>query len=149
MTARHAPEKLTRARRSRTTPTTTAVDDRLDDAAVVARSLRDPDQFAAIYDRYFAQVYRYVAGRLGRNVADDLAAETFLVAFRKRGRFDPALGPVRPWLYGIATIVVGQHRREETRKDRALARPAGGRSGRSRVTTTESTQSRPSGTLGA
>jgi RNA polymerase sigma factor (sigma-70 family) len=122
VTARHAPEKITHEQESRMTRTPGAVDDRLDDAAVVARSVRDPDQFAAIYDRYFGEIYRYVAGRLGRNVADDLAAETFLVAFRKRDRFDPALGRVRPWLYGIATILVGQHRREETRRYRALAR---------------------------
>jgi len=93
-----------------------------DAAAVVARSVRDPDQFAVIYDRYVGEVYRYVAGRLGRDVAEDLAAETFLIAFRKRDRFDPAVGRVRPWLYGIATILVGQHRREETRRYRALAR---------------------------
>lgn len=93
-----------------------------DDASVVARSVQDPDQFAAIYERYFVEIYRYVAGRLGRDVADDLAAETFLIAFRKRDRVDPARGRVRPWLYGIATILVGQHRREETRRYRALAR---------------------------
>jgi RNA polymerase sigma-70 factor, ECF subfamily len=93
-----------------------------DAAAVVARSVCDPDQFAVIYDRYVGEVYRYVAGRLGRDVAEDLAAETFLIAFRKRDRFDPALGTVRPWLYGIATTLVGQHRREETRRYRALAR---------------------------
>jgi len=93
-----------------------------DAAAVVARSVRDPDQFAVIYDRYIGEVYRYVAGRLGRDVAEDLAAETFLIAFRKRDRFDPALGRVRAWLYGIATTVVGQHRRKETRRYRALAR---------------------------
>ena len=29
---------------------------------------------------------------------------------------------MRPWLYGIATILVGQHRRKETRRYRALAR---------------------------
>jgi RNA polymerase sigma factor (sigma-70 family) len=115
--------------------TPSAVGDRLDDhalvprsvreheeAAVVARSLRDPDRFAAIYESHFAEVYRYLAGRLGRGVAEDLAAETFLIAFRKRDRFDPALGRVRPWLFGIATILVGQHRREETRRYRALAR---------------------------
>lgn len=96
-----------------------------DDAAVVARSVRDPDQFATIYERYFAEIYRYVAGRLGRDVADDLAAETFFVAFRKRDHVDPALGRVRPWLYGIATILVGQHRREETRRYLALARVGG------------------------
>jgi RNA polymerase sigma factor (sigma-70 family) len=104
------------------TRTPGAVDDRLDDAVVLARSVREPDQFAGIYDRYFGEVYRYVAGRLGRDVADDLAAETFFVAFRKRERFDPARGSVRPWLYGIATTLVGQHRREETRRYRALAR---------------------------
>ena len=82
--------------------------------------------FAAIYERYFVEIYRYIAGRLGRDVADDLAAETFLVAYRKRDRLDPARGHVRPWLYGIATILVGQHRRQETRRYRALAR-AGGR----------------------
>jgi RNA polymerase sigma-70 factor (ECF subfamily) len=123
---RYALEEITHEQESRMTSTAGAVDDRLDDAAVVARSVRDPDEFAAIYDRYFGGVYRYVAGRLGRGVADDLAAETFLVAFRKRDRFDPARGRVRPWLYGIATILVGQHRRQETRRYRALAR-AGGR----------------------
>jgi RNA polymerase sigma factor (sigma-70 family) len=102
-----------------------AVDDRLDDAAVLARSLREPDRFAAIYDRYLGEVYRYVAGRLGRDVADDLAAETFLVAFRKRDRFDPNRGRVRAWLYGIATTLVAQHRREETRRYRAMARSSG------------------------
>jgi len=84
------------------------------------------EDFAAIYERYFVEIYRYIAGRLGRDVADDLAAETFLVAYRKRDRLDPARGHVRPWLYGIATILVGQHRRQETRRYRALAR-AGGR----------------------
>jgi RNA polymerase sigma-70 factor (ECF subfamily) len=115
-------EKIAHEQQCRMTRTSGAVDGRLDDAAMVARSVREPDRFAAIYDRYFAEVYRYVAGRLGRDVADDLAAETFLVAFRKRDRFDQAVGRVRPWLYGIATILVGQHRREETRRYRALAR---------------------------
>jgi hypothetical protein len=36
--------------------------------------------------------------RLGPAAADDLAAETFLVAFGKRGTFDPSRGQVRPWL---------------------------------------------------
>ena len=99
-----------------------AVDNQLDDATVFARSVREPQRFAAIYDRYFGEVYRYVSGRLGRDVADDLAAETFLIAFRKRDRFDPVRGSVRPWLYGIATTLIGQHRREETRRYRALAR---------------------------
>ena len=88
-----------------------AADGRPDDDEAIVRSVLEPDRFAQIYDGYFAQIYGYLASRLGRDVADDLAAETFLIAFRKRGRFDPARGTVRPWLYGIATTLIGQHRR--------------------------------------
>ncbi|MFI7442304.1 RNA polymerase sigma factor [Nonomuraea indica] len=97
-----------------------------DDAALVERSWHDPESFAVLYDRYFAEIHRYVAGRLGTHLADDLAAETFLVAFRKRRTFDPDRGAVRPWLYGIATNLLADHRRRETRGLEALRRaPAG------------------------
>jgi RNA polymerase sigma-70 factor (ECF subfamily) len=93
-----------------------------DDAEMVKRSRSDPDRFTAVYDRYFAVIHRYVAGRLGTQTADDLTAETFLIAFRKRDRFDATRGAVRPWLFGIATKLVAQHRRAETRRYQALAR---------------------------
>ena len=99
--------------------------DRLDrgtDEEVLAESLRSPDAFGELYARHFAAVYRYVAGRLGPDVADDLAAETFLAAFRRRAKFDSARGAVRPWLYGIATNLVAQHHRSESRWYAALAR---------------------------
>ncbi|WP_329519126.1 RNA polymerase sigma factor [Spirillospora sp. NBC_01491] len=96
--------------------------DRADDAALLAASVRDGDSFTAVYDRYFADVHRYVAGRLGTQAADDVVAETFLTAFRRRAAFDPARGTVRPWLFGIATNLIAQHRRTETRRYRALAR---------------------------
>jgi RNA polymerase sigma-70 factor (ECF subfamily) len=107
------------------TAATGVVDSRDDDAAIIKRSWHEPDQFKAIYDRHFPQIYRYVAGRLGRDVADDVAAETFLTAFRKRDRFDPERGAVRPWLFGIATNLVGQYRRSETRRYAALSRLSG------------------------
>jgi RNA polymerase sigma factor (sigma-70 family) len=92
------------------------------DEEVLAESLRSPEVFGELYARHFASVYRYVAGRLGPDVADDLAAETFLAAFRRRAKFDPARGAVRPWLYGIATNLVAQHHRSESRWYAALAR---------------------------
>jgi RNA polymerase sigma factor (sigma-70 family) len=92
------------------------------DVADLTGSLREPERFTAIYDRHFTAVYRYVAGRLGPQVADDLAAETFLTAFRKRDAFDSRRGALRPWLFGIATNLVAQHKRDETRRYRALAR---------------------------
>src|SRR5881628_2331214 len=59
--------------------------------------------FAEVHDRYFSDIYRYVAGRLGATAAEDVTADTFLIAFRKRDAFDPARGDLRPWSYGIAT----------------------------------------------
>jgi RNA polymerase sigma-70 factor (ECF subfamily) len=92
------------------------------DTEAILRSRRDPAAFAEIFHRHFAAIHGYVARRLGADAADDIAAEVFLTAFRKRGRFDPARGTVRPWLYGIATRLVGTHRRAEGRRYRALAR---------------------------
>jgi RNA polymerase sigma-70 factor (ECF subfamily) len=90
--------------------------DERDDAAIVQASLRDPGQFAAIFDRHAPYVHRYLARRLGREAADDLVAETFLVAFGKRKRYDQSRTDARPWLYGIATNLVSQHRRDEARQ---------------------------------
>jgi Sigma-70 region 2 len=67
-----------------------------DDAAVLQASKHAPEEFTEIFHRYFAEIHRYVARRLGADAADDIAAETFLIAFRKRERFDPARGAVRP-----------------------------------------------------
>lgn len=86
---------------------------------------RDPERFTDVHDRYFRDVYRYAAGRLGGQAAEDIAAETFCVAFGKRDRFDPERGSLRAWLFGIATNLVAQHRRKEARRYRALARTRG------------------------
>ncbi|WP_406633186.1 RNA polymerase sigma factor [Amycolatopsis sp. WGS_07] len=91
-----------------------------DDAGVIRRSVGEPEAFAGIFDRHAPFIHRYLARRLGRDVADDALAETFLAAFRKRSRYDLARPDARPWLYGIATNVVKQHRRDEVREYRLL-----------------------------
>ncbi|WP_131738573.1 RNA polymerase sigma factor [Actinomadura roseirufa] len=92
------------------------------DGAIIERSRRDPEVFAELYDRHAPAVHRYLARRLGRDLADDLLAETFLRAFRHRVRYDAERGNALPWLYGIATNLIGRHRRGEVRFWRALAR---------------------------
>lgn len=92
-----------------------------DDAAIIRRSLREPERFAAIFDRHAPHILRYMAHRLGRQVADDLVAETFLVAFGARDRYDLARQDARPWLYGIATNLVRRHQREDGREHRLRA----------------------------
>jgi RNA polymerase sigma factor (sigma-70 family) len=93
-----------------------------DDAALIARSLDAPECFGLLFDRHAPAIGRYIARRLGPDAADDLVAETFLVAFRRRGRYDLARGDARPWLFGIATRLIGRHRRGEVRFFRAIAR---------------------------
>jgi len=75
-----------------------------------------------IFDRHATEIHRYAARRLGDSIAEDVVAETFLVAFRRRGRYDPAYPNARPWLYGIATNMISRHRQAEVRLYRALAR---------------------------
>jgi RNA polymerase sigma-70 factor (ECF subfamily) len=88
------------------------------DAEVIERSWREPERFAELFDRHAAHIHRYVARRLGRDVAGDVVAETFLAAFGKRHGYDLGRPDARPWLYGFATNLIGQHRRDEVRRYR-------------------------------
>jgi RNA polymerase sigma-70 factor (ECF subfamily) len=93
-----------------------------DDASVIMRSRHEPEAFSALFTRHAATIQRYVTRRLGPDVADDVVADTFLLAFRQRDSYNPARADALPWLYGIATNLIGRHRRDEVRLYRALAR---------------------------
>lgn len=97
----------------------------ISDEALVELSRRTPERFGEIYDRYVSEIHAYLGRRLDRQAADDLTAEVFLAAFRKRETFDPRRGAVRPWLYGFAGNVIALHRRAEARRLAALQRSAG------------------------
>lgn len=92
------------------------------DAQVIAESLDRPEMFAGLFDRHFAAVYRYLARRVGTDLAEDLAAEVFLVAFRRRHCYQLAQPRALPWLLGVATNLARQQWRAEARALRALAR---------------------------
>ena len=101
----------------------TREEDREDsDAGVIARSRDEPELFAALFDRYADDVHRYVARRMGPETAEDLMAETFTTAFQRRHTYDLTRADARPWLFGIATNLMGRHRRAEARRFRALAK---------------------------
>lgn len=85
------------------------------DGAAIARSVSSPEAFTEVFDRHFDAVHRYVARRAGRELADDLAARTFLVAFERRGRYRDCSGSARPWLLGIATNMLREERRSQRR----------------------------------
>jgi len=95
---------------------------RQDRTQIIAASRAEPLEFATIFDRHYDAVHRYLARRVGPDLADDLAAETFTRAFDVRARFDTARPDARPWLFGIATNLLQHHHRSEARRLRAYAR---------------------------
>ena len=95
--------------------------DDVDDAAIIARSSDEPELFATVFDRHFAQIHAFLARRIGEE-ADDLAADVFSIAFQRRDRFQALHRSALPWLYGIASNLVSRYRRSEIRTLRALAR---------------------------
>jgi RNA polymerase sigma-70 factor (ECF subfamily) len=94
----------------------------VDDAELIRRSEHDPEAFADLFDRHAPALRRYVARRLGPSLADDIVSDAFLVAFRRRERYDMSHPDARPWLYGIAARLISRHRRVEVRSYRALVR---------------------------
>ena len=97
------------------------MDTALSDADCLARSLHEPTALELIFDRHFAAVHRYLHRRAGRDLADELTAETFALAFSRRESCR-ASGSVLPWLYGIATNLLHRHRRAERRQLHAYSR---------------------------
>ncbi|GIF73091.1 RNA polymerase sigma factor [Asanoa siamensis] len=84
-------------------------------------AVADPADLAGMFTSYGRDLLRYCTRRVGEQVAEDVVAETFLVAYEQRTRYDPRRGAVLPWLYGIATNLLRRHRRAEVRALRALA----------------------------
>lgn len=92
------------------------------DASLIAASVREPERFAAIFDRHFSSIHRYLQRRLGPEPADELAAETFATAFGARLKYDPSRESALPWLFGIAANLARHRRRTEHRQFMAYAR---------------------------
>ncbi|MGS2618430.1 RNA polymerase sigma factor [Micromonospora sp. LZ34] len=83
--------------------------------------MAEPDakaRFTELYAAHHAQVYAYAVGRAGRQLADDVVSETFLVAWRRLSEVPAA--PL-PWLLGVARNVVRERYRAELRQSSVAA----------------------------
>jgi RNA polymerase sigma-70 factor (ECF subfamily) len=83
------------------------------DGKRVAGGIEAASDFEDAFRANFDPVYRFIARRVGADLADDLAAEVFATAYRRRASYQPALGSLRSWLYGIATNLLRAHWRTE------------------------------------
>jgi RNA polymerase sigma-70 factor (ECF subfamily) len=90
---------------------------RAEEAVANDRSELDID---AIYTEHAPFIARVLVRLVGDGAhVDDLLQETFIVAYRKRDRYD-GTSAVRTWLYGIAARLAMRHRRGAGRFVRAL-----------------------------
>lgn len=100
------------------------VADPSEDSRAIGASLDNPGAFGTIATSYVRTISRYVAHRVGHELAEDLTAEVFLTAFRARRAYRHEQSSALPWLYGVAANVVRNHQRSEQRRLHALGRMA-------------------------
>lgn len=82
------------------------------------------DDFRAMFHAYHPKVVAYARRRADDAVADDVVAETFLVAWRRRAELSSMDNPL-PWLYAVAGNQLRNQHRSATRHLRLVSKMAG------------------------
>lgn len=76
-------------------------------------------RFEDLYRMNIGAVAAYALRRAPRETAEDVVAETFLVAWR---RLDRVPEQPLPWLYGVARRTLANHRRSAARRESLVRR---------------------------
>jgi RNA polymerase sigma-70 factor, ECF subfamily len=100
-------------------PITNGVNVETSDSELVGLMARgDREAFATLFRRHQATVYRFSRQMLGsREAAEDITQEVFIALGRTVQRFDPAMGSLTTYLYGIArNLILQRHRRSRWRQ---------------------------------
>ncbi|MGH2743163.1 MAG: RNA polymerase sigma factor [Thermoleophilaceae bacterium] len=92
---------------------------------IPVRAGAEAETFAALYERTFPRVYAYVASLLrDRSAAEDVTAQAFERAYRKRGSYRARRGSVEAWLFGIARNAALDELRRRGRRAGLESEPA-------------------------
>jgi RNA polymerase sigma-70 factor, ECF subfamily len=84
----------------------------------------DTETFAALYERTFPRVYAYVASLLrDRASAEDVTAQAFERAYRKRSSYRARRGSREAWVFGIARNAALDELRRRKRRARLESEP--------------------------
>jgi RNA polymerase sigma-70 factor, ECF subfamily len=95
----------------------------LSDADLILAARNDPRAFRELYDRWAEPLIAYFYRRvLDPEIAADLLAETFAIAYEKRCRFRDIGRPGGAWLYGIAGRELSRYFRRRKVELRAVER---------------------------
>jgi len=85
--------------------------------------MTDTDRFRRLFEEHRSAVFGFAVRRVGRDLADEVLAETFLVAWRRLTDV-PADAELR-WLLATARLVLANASRSSRRRDRLLDRMEG------------------------
>jgi RNA polymerase sigma-70 factor, ECF subfamily len=95
----------------------------VNDAELIVASQHDARAFRELYDRWAEQLLAYFYRRVfDAEVAADLLAETFAVAYERRRSFRDVGRPGGAWLYGIAAKELSHWFRRQRVEQRAVRR---------------------------
>ncbi len=76
------------------------------------------ERFSSLYDRNYRRVYAYAVSRAGRQLAEEIASEVFLIAWR---RLADVLAQELPWLLTVARNVAASQFRAAVREQSIAA----------------------------
>jgi RNA polymerase sigma factor (sigma-70 family) len=77
---------------------------------------RNADQFRALFDAHYGEIWAFARNRMGTPAdADDIAAETFTIGWRRSSELLQADLP-RAWLFATARWVLANHIRAQGRR---------------------------------
>ena len=81
---------------------------------LVERAKRDPQEFGALYDRHFQQIYRFIYSRVReQTAAEDVTSEVFIKALKAIPRYQDTGRPFAAWLYQIAVNAIADRYRTQ------------------------------------
>ena len=97
-----------------------------DDQVLISAAKRDPQQFEALYKKYFQTIFNYFWYRVGHDadVAEDLTQDTFMRAFASIDRFTITTSSYLSYLLTIAHNRLVNHYRSYTPAPLSAAPPA-------------------------
>jgi RNA polymerase sigma-70 factor (ECF subfamily) len=100
-----------------------ALEELSDEALLSATGQHEQAALGALFDRFQADVYRFLArvAVATPNDVDDLVQQTFLEICRAAPRFN-GRSTVKTWIFGIAVNVARTHARSERRRQAAIGR---------------------------
>jgi RNA polymerase sigma-70 factor (ECF subfamily) len=96
-----------------------------DEALMRALVAGHEDALQTLYTRYAPLVFALCLRSLDRPAAEEVVQDVFLSAWRNAEHFDPARGPLRPWLLRIAQNRVLNELRSRSRRPAVAAAPEG------------------------